>query len=93
MMIGEMSWEDYHHHSHLLDDNEDYSHELNHPSIIDFLSNSVNNVDSERNLSNIEETISINILTKPNCCTVICHRLSPSPLPSSCTLKASFRDL
>jgi len=27
------------------------------------------------------------------CYTVICHHLSPSPLPSSCTLKASFRDL
>lgn len=47
MLIGEMSWEDYHHHSHLRDDNEDYSKELNHPSIVDFLFNSVNTVDSE----------------------------------------------
>jgi len=67
-MIGEETWEDYHHHSHLPDDIEDYSNELNHPLVVDFLSNSVfiDIVDSEKNLSNIEETISINILTKIN---------------------------
>jgi len=38
-MIGEEPWEDYHHRSHLLDDIKDYSNELNHPSLVDFLSN------------------------------------------------------
>ncbi|WP_314964575.1 hypothetical protein, partial [Bradyrhizobium cosmicum] len=38
----------------------------NHPSVFDFLSNTVSTVDSEINLSNIEETIAINILTKTN---------------------------
>ena len=66
MMIGEAPWEDYHHRSHLLDYNDDYSNDLNHPSIFYFLSNTVNTVDSERNLSNIEEIITINISTKPN---------------------------
>ena len=68
MMIGEEPWEDYHHRSHLPNDIDDYSNELNHPSVVDFLSNFVfiNTVDSEKNLSNIEETISINISTKPN---------------------------
>jgi len=63
MMIGEEPWEDYHHRSHILDDIKDYPNELNHPSVVDFLSNSVfiDTVDSERNLSNIEEIISINI--------------------------------
>lgn len=41
MMIGEEPWEDYHHRSHLLDDIEDYSNGLNHPSVVDFLSNSI----------------------------------------------------
>lgn len=68
MMIRDEPWDDYHHRSHLPDDIEDYSSELNHPSIVDFLSNfvRVDTVDSERNLSNTEETISINISTKPN---------------------------
>lgn len=68
MMIGEEPWEDYHHRSHLLDDTEDYSNELNHPSVVDFLLNSVfiDTVESEQNLSNIEEMISINISIKLN---------------------------
>jgi len=57
MMIEGVPWEDYHHCSHLLDFNEDCSSELNHPSVFDFLSNTVNTVDFERNLSNIEEAI------------------------------------
>jgi len=66
-MEGER-WEDYHRRSHLPDHIEDYSNELIHPSVINFLSNSIfkDIVDSKRNLSNIEETISVNILTKPN---------------------------
>lgn len=68
VMMKEEPWEDYHHCSHLPAHIEDYSNELNHHSIVDFLSNFVfiDTVDSERNMSNIEETISINISTKPN---------------------------
>ena len=49
MMLGEAPWEDYHHHSHLPDYHEDYSSDLNHPSVFDFLSNTINTVDSEDN--------------------------------------------
>ena len=45
MMLGEARWEDYHHRSHLPDYNEDYSNDLNHPSVFYFLSNTVNMVD------------------------------------------------
>jgi len=67
MMEGE-PWEDYHHRSHLPNHLEDYSNKLNHPSVLDFLLNYVfiDIVDSKRNLSNIKETISINISTKHN---------------------------
>ena len=67
MMEGE-PWEDYHHCSHIPDHIVGYSNELNHPSVFDFLSNSIfiDTVDYERNFSNIEETISVNISTKPN---------------------------
>ena len=48
MMEGE-PWEDYHHRSHLQYHIEDYSNELNHPSVVDFLSNSffIDTVDSK----------------------------------------------
>ena len=49
MMIGEAPWEDYHHCSHLSNYHEDYSSNLNHPSVFYFLSNNVNTVDSEDN--------------------------------------------
>lgn len=55
MMIGEAPWEDYHHCSHLLYYNEDYSSDLDHPLIFDFLSNTVNTMDSERNLSKLKK--------------------------------------
>lgn len=66
MIIEVAPWEDYHHHSHLPYYNENFSSDLNRPSFFYFLSNTVNMVDSERTLSNIEETITINISTKPN---------------------------
>lgn len=67
MVMEEEPWEYYHHHSHLLDHIEYYSNELSHPLVVDFLSFFfIDIVDSARNLSNIEETISINILSKPN---------------------------
>ena len=66
MMIDGAPWEDYHHRSHLPYYKEDFSSDLDHPSVFYFLSNIVNTVDSERNLSNIEETIAINISTKPD---------------------------
>ena len=82
MMKEEEPWEDYHHHSHLPDEIKDYSNELNHPLVAAFLSNSVfiDTIDSERNLSNIEETISINISTKPNVVENIHVNKSCSPL-------------
>ena len=97
MMIGDKPWEDYHHCSHLPDDIEGYSNELNHPSIVDFLLNSVfiDTVESERNLSNIEETISITISTKPNVVENIHVRkyCSPSELNIYCTFFHEFRDI
>lgn len=95
MIIGEMPWEDYHPRSYLLDDNEDYSNELNRPSIVDFLSNSVNTIDSKCNLSNIEETISMNILTKPNIVENIhvVKSYSALELDNYCALFREFRDI
>jgi len=57
MMTEEEPCKDYHHRSHLLDHSEGVSNEPNHLSIVDFLSNFVfiDTVDSEQNLSNIEE--------------------------------------
>lgn len=67
MITKEEWWEYYHHQSHLPDQIKYVSNEPNHLSIVDFLSNFVfiDIVYSEWNLSNIKETISINILTKP----------------------------
>ena len=95
MMIGEAPWEYYHHDSHLPDYNEDYSNALNHPSIFDFLSNTINMVDSKWNFSNIEETITINISTNPNVVENI-HvgkSCSPSELEIYCTPFRKFRDV
>ena len=65
MSEGEL-WEDHHHHSHLQDYEEDNISDLYHPSIKNFFSNSfpINAINFEQNLSNIEETISIDISTK-----------------------------
>ena len=67
MMLEGEQWEYYHHRSHLPYYEENNLSELYHPSIKNFFSNSlpINAIDSERNLSNIEETISIDISTKP----------------------------
>ena len=66
MVIEGAPWNVSHHHSLLPDCGEDTQDDLYHPSVFDFQSNTVNTVDSERNLSNIEETIAINISTKTN---------------------------
>lgn len=94
-MIGETPWEDYHHYSHLQDNNEDYSSNLNHPLVFYFLSNIVNKVDSKWNMSNIDETTTINISTKPNVVENI-HvgkSCSPSELEIYCALFHEFRDV
>ena len=96
MMLEGETWEDYHHHSHL-PDYEYYLSELYHPSIKNFFSNSlpINAIDSERNLSNIEETISIDILTKPGIVENI-HvgvSCSPSELESYRSLFREFYDV
>eukprot|EP00253_Pinus_taeda_P009010 PITA_09010 len=95
MMIDGAPWEDYHYHSHLPDYKEDCSSDLDHPSVFDFLSNTVNTVDSEQKLSNIEETITINISTKPNVVENI-HvgkSCSPSELEIYYALFREFRDV
>ena len=63
MMLEGEPWEDYHHRSHLPDYEGNNFTELYHPSIKNFFSNysPINAIDSERNMSNIEETISIDI--------------------------------
>jgi len=91
MIIDGAPWEDYHHHSHLPDCHND----LNHPSVFYFVSNTLNMVDSERNLSNIEETIAINISTKTNFVENI-HvgkSCSPSELEIYEVLFREFRDV
>src|SRR5699024_8637835 len=69
--------------------------DLDHPLVFDSLSNTINTVDSKRNLSNIEETIAINISTKPNVVENI-HAdksCSPSELEIYYALFHEFRDV
>ena len=81
MMPEGEPWEYHHHHSHLQDYKEDNLIELYHPSIKTSFLNSfpINAIDSERNLSNIEETISIDISTKPGVVEYIHVSVSCSP--------------
>ena len=87
-------WEDYHHNSHLPDYEENNLSELYQPSIKKFFSNylPINAIDSEQTLSNIEETISIDISTKPSVVENI-HvdvSCSPSELDSYRSLFVNF---
>ena len=97
MMAEGEPWEDYHHHSHLPDYEENYLSELFHPSFKNLFSNSlpINAIDSERNFSNIEETISIDIFTKPGIVENIHVGVSCSPLEleSYHSLFREFRDV
>ena len=97
MMVEGEPWEDYHHRSHSPDYEENNLSELYHPSIQNFFSNSfpINAIDSERNLSNIEEMISIDISTKPSIVENI-HvgvSCSPSKLETYRSLFHEFRDV
>ena len=97
MMLEGEPWEDYHHHSHLPDYEENYLSEIYHPPIKKFFSNSlpINAIDSEGNLSNIEETISIDISTKPGIVENINVGIScsPSELETYRSLFHEFRDV
>ena len=90
-------WEDYHHCSHLPDYEENNLSELYHPSIKTLFSNSfpINAIEFERNLSNIEETISIDISTKLGIVENIHVNVScsPSELDSYRFLFREFRDV
>ena len=97
MMVEGEPWEDYHHHSHLPNYEENNLSELYHPSIQTFFSNyfPINAIESERNLSNIEETISIDISTKPSIVENIHVSVSYSlsELDSYHSLFLEFRDV
>ena len=90
-------WEDYHYRSHLLDYEENNLSELYHPSIQTFFLNyfPINAIESERNLPTIEETISIDISTKPGVVENIHVGVSccPSKLDSYHSLFCEFRDV
>ena len=92
MAIKEELWKDFHHRSLLIEDTPD---DLYHPSVFDFISNTVNTVDSERNLSNIEETTAINISTKANVVENIWvgKGCSPSEIEIYTALFCEFRDV
>ena len=81
MMSEGEPWEGHHHCSHIHDYEENNLSELYHPSIKKFFSNSfpINAIEFERNLSNIEETISIDISTKPDVVENIQVAMSCSP--------------
>ena len=82
IMVEGEPWEDYHHGSHLPNHEENNLTELYHPSIQTFFSNSfpINEIESKKNLSNIEQTISIDISTKPGIIENIHVEVSCSPL-------------
>lgn len=63
MMIGEAPREYYHHRSHLQDNNEDYSSDLNHPSIFYFLSDTVKQGPLEKNS---KLTLSLDLIKEPS---------------------------
>jgi hypothetical protein len=95
MMIEGAPWNDHHHRSLLPECEEETHHDLYHPSVFEFLTNTVNTVDSERNLSNIEETVAINISTKSDVVENI-HvgkSCSPSELEIYSALFREFRDV
>ena len=97
MMAEGEPWEYYHHPSHLPDYEENHLSELYHPSIQNFFSNSfpINAIDYERNFSNIEEMISIDISTKPGIVENIHFVVScsPSELETYRSLFHEFRDV
>ena len=66
MVIEGAPWDDYHHRSLLPDCEENTPDDLYHPSVFDFLSNTVNTVDSERNLSNIESLMKVSLMYAPD---------------------------
>lgn len=95
MAIEGGPWKYFHHRSLLPNGEEENPNELLHPSVFDFISNIVNTVDSERNLSNIEEMTAIDISTKTNVVENI-HvgkGCSPSELEIYESLFREFRDV
>ena len=90
-------WEDYHHRSHLPDYEENNLSELYHLSIKNLFSYyfPINAIDFDQNLSNIEETISIDISTKPDVVENIhvCMYCSPLELETYRYLFREFRDV
>ena len=93
MMSEGEPWEDHHHRSHLQDYEEDNLSELYHPSIKTLFLNSfpINAIESKKNLSNIEETISIDISTKPRMVENIHVGVSCSPSKLE-TYRSLFRE-
>lgn len=67
MMPDDASWDDHHHHSSLPESIEDNLSDMYLPNIVDSFTNyiSIHNIDSKNNISNIKETITLDIFVKP----------------------------
>ena len=67
MMSNDASWDEHHHHSSFPDTIEDNISGVYLPNIVKPFMNfiSIHEIDSEKNLSNIEEIISLDISIKP----------------------------
>jgi len=68
MMLDDASWDNHHHSSSLPDSIEDNLSDVYQPNIVKCFTNyvSIHKFDSENNISNIEETIPLDIHVKPN---------------------------
>jgi len=90
-------WDDHHHHSSLLDSIEDDLSDVYLPNIVKSFTSfvSIYEFDSKKNLSNIEETIPLDISVKP----VIAENIyigasfSPSDIETYKTLFQEFCDV
>lgn len=67
MMPDDASWDDNHHRSSMSDTFEDNLSDIYLPNIVQISRNfvSIHEIDYEKNLSNIEEIIPLDILIKP----------------------------
>ena len=97
MMLKEEPWLDSHHWSHHPGYIENSLTELYRSIVVDLFTNfiSIHAFNSDRNLLNIEEMISINISTKPGIVENIHVDVSCSPLEleSYCSLFREFHDV
>lgn len=96
-MPNNAPWDDHHHRSYLLDSIEDNLSDVHLPNIIESFTNSISihEVNSKRNLLNIEETIPLDTFIKSDIIKNlhISASCSPSEIKTCKALFQEFRDV